>query len=790
MANKKISQLTERTVLETTDVIPVVASGGIETNKTLLSTLLAWIQTNLIGKFNTPTGTASQYIRGDGQLAAFPTSTGGGSSVAYYLNGGVDSNVIGYKQMSKTAVTDLSANFILNADGVIAEFMTDAGDPNLVEIKAGNWNFELYFNASSAGGTPMYYISLLKFDGSTYTPIASSISAPKPITSGTNIDLYVSALAIPLTTLSVTDRLVVRVNVIHDGRTLILWTQNGHLCEIITNFASGVSSINGVTKQTQYLAVGQGGSDFNIDSQDASGTHYFNLPTASSVNRGALSAADWNLFYSKQSALGFTPVTEGRTITINGVTYDLSANRSWTVDTGSANFLSGNPLLSYGLNGLNYFSASGTVGNSPTINSVPTNNWYHIIRMNHPNVTGYYVDVAYGLNTSDVWYRRITNGIANGWYRIIDSLNIESQNVAYANNAGVADETNFAYTWYGLDGYQISYAEPYSDGIDSLYGYNDNEGVPTKFDSDAVRSWLSLGSAALFNAAISAIGNTVVQRNTNGYIYATYLNNTNTDVNFTTPASLNGENGADGFIRKYSADAVKTFLGLTNAVSSSAMSGYIPKIDGLNSFQSGGTAGVPGGTLIPNRTTQQGVVFMQTSILATNYINYCSCQGSAQFYFGNGAWNYETSFNINNLSTGSERYRLIFGYGAGSGSTSEGDGVFFTYDEGGTANGTAASPNWQCVTVQSSTRTLTTTSTAVVTATWLKLRIEINATGTSAAFYLNGTLLATHTTNIPLGSNNRFVLVKQGIAKTIGIASRGLYVDYIGYENILTTPRT
>jgi len=216
----------------------------------------------------------------------------------------------------------------------------------------------------------------------------------------------------------------------------------------------------------------------------------------------------------------------------------------------------------------------------------------------------------------------------------------------------------------------------------------------------------------------------------------------------------------------------------------------INAIDGLNSFQSGGTAGVPGGTLIPNRTTQQGVVFMQTSILATNYINYCSCQGSAQFYFGNGAWNYETSFNINNLSTGSERYRLIFGYGAGSGSTSEGDGVFFTYDEGGTANGTAASPNWQCVTVQSSTRTLTTTSTAVVTATWLKLRIEINATGTSAAFYLNGTLLATHTTNIPLGSNNRFVLVKQGIAKTIGIASRGLYVDYIGYENILTTPRT
>jgi hypothetical protein len=213
-------------------------------------------------------------------------------------------------------------------------------------------------------------------------------------------------------------------------------------------------------------------------------------------------------------------------------------------------------------------------------------------------------------------------------------------------------------------------------------------------------------------------------------------------------------------------------------------------IDGLNSFQSGGTAGIVGGSSIPNRTTQQGVVFMQTSVLAVNYINYCSSQGVAQLWFGNGAWNYETSININNLSTAAERYRLIFGYGAGSGNTAEGDGVFFTYDEGGTLNGTAASPNWQCVTVQSSTRTLTTTSTAVAAATWLKLRIEINAAGTSAAFYLNGTLLATHTTNIPLGSNSRYVLVKQGIAKTIGTTSRGLYVDYIGYENIQTTPRT
>jgi len=34
---------------------------------------------------------------------------------------------------------------------------------------------------------------------------------------------------------------------------------------------------------------------------------------------------------AKQNSLGFTPVTNARTLTINGVTYDLTANRSWTV---------------------------------------------------------------------------------------------------------------------------------------------------------------------------------------------------------------------------------------------------------------------------------------------------------------------------------------------------------------------------------------------------------------------------------------------------------------------------
>jgi len=212
-------------------------------------------------------------------------------------------------------------------------------------------------------------------------------------------------------------------------------------------------------------------------------------------------------------------------------------------------------------------------------------------------------------------------------------------------------------------------------------------------------------------------------------------------------------------------------------------------LDGAQSFASGGSLGLIVGSQIPNRTNQQGVAFFQTNTVATNYINYCSSSGAAQLWFGGGAWNYEALININTLSTALERYRMIFGFGSVISNSSETNGVFITYDEGGTANGTTASANWQCLTVDNSVRTLTTSATAVTASAWNKLRIEINAAGTSVTFYVNGVSIATHTTNIPLASNSRYFLMKTGVAKTIGTATRGFYCDYIGYENILTTAR-
>jgi hypothetical protein len=250
----------------------------------------------------TANGVATQYIRGDGQLATLPSNASGGSAVSYYLNGGTAASVATYFQMSQTAVIGTGVDFNKAGNGLISQWLTDANDPNRLEIPAGNWNFEMYMSASSAGGTPAFYVELLKYNG-TFTTIANSSAVPENITGGTSIDLYLTSLAIPQTTLLVTDRLALRVYIVNSvgGRTITMHTQDSHLCQVVTNFAGGVSALNGLTANTQYLAVGTSGTDFAISSTTA--THTFNLPTASAANRGALSSADWTAFDAKQAAL-------------------------------------------------------------------------------------------------------------------------------------------------------------------------------------------------------------------------------------------------------------------------------------------------------------------------------------------------------------------------------------------------------------------------------------------------------------------------------------------------------
>jgi hypothetical protein len=296
----------------------------------------------------TGAGVASQYVRGDGTLANFPTSSGGGASVSYYLNGSVSQGTIGgvaYKEMDGTPVIGAGTDFNINSDGYIAQFITDSGNPNKLLIPSGNWNFETYFSASSSGGSPQFYIELYKYNGTTFTLISSNSTQPENITGGTSIDLYLTTLAVPPTVLLATDRLAIRFYVLHSGRTITMHTENSHLSQIITTFSTGLNALNGLTEQSQYFATGTSGTDFAISS--ATDTHTFNLPTASASNRGALSSTDWSEFNGKQDLL----VSGTNIKTINGNSV-----------LGSGNLLLGVPLTrqEFSYTSSQSFTLSGT----------------------------------------------------------------------------------------------------------------------------------------------------------------------------------------------------------------------------------------------------------------------------------------------------------------------------------------------------------------------------------------------------------------------------------------------
>jgi hypothetical protein len=101
-------------------------------------------------------------------------------------------------------------------------------------------------------------------------------------------------------------------------------------------------------------------------------------------------------------------------------------------------------------------------------------------------------------------------------------------------------------------------------------------------------------------------------------------------------------------------------------------------------------------------------------------------------------------------------------------------GAFFEYDH-------TVSPYWRCRTSvgdwMGTTTTSVVTNVLVAASTWYSFGIQVNAAGTEAKFYINGTLVATITTNIP-GAAFTTGVGAWGV-RAAGNANRWLTIDYI-----------
>ena len=275
-------------------------------------------------------GLSSQYIRGDGQLANFPTSFGGGSTVDFYFNGSInqgtlDGNV--YYELGTSAITGgASTNFTLTSGSPSVRFITDANVPDELDVPNGVWTVQTYINQSDETGQCTIQADLYKYDGASFTLISSG--ATENITNGTTTDLYTYNIPIPTgVTLVRTDRLAVVLTAgnFGGGRTLTLHTEGNEVGQVHTTYSTGINTLNGLTDSVQYFSIGTSGTSFNISS--VGDTHTFNLPTASSLNSGALSSTDWTTFNNKGTgdlkADGSVPLTANW----NVGAYEITANK-------------------------------------------------------------------------------------------------------------------------------------------------------------------------------------------------------------------------------------------------------------------------------------------------------------------------------------------------------------------------------------------------------------------------------------------------------------------------------
>jgi hypothetical protein len=316
------------------------------------------------------------YVKGGVHTWAFNDSTGspggGGGGKIYYFNGGVSMGTFGgftMYELGDTANTGTAANFTRATTGNIANFITDPGKPGLLQIPAGVWSIDAYLSETGGGSNNAeIYVQVEKWDGSTITTIATS--PIEQITNGSVIDLYSWSVSIPTTALAVTDRIIIQFYIQNtNGKTVTLYTQNGYVGEVHTTFTTGIGAINGLTAPAQYLVTGTSGTDFNINS--ATATHTFNLPTASSTNRGALSSTDWTTFNNKGSVSSVatntaTGITGGTITTTGTLAIDtlLISTRAWRqkgVDSVASLI---NTRVSGTTNYIPKFTSSSAIGNS------------------------------------------------------------------------------------------------------------------------------------------------------------------------------------------------------------------------------------------------------------------------------------------------------------------------------------------------------------------------------------------------------------------------------------------
>jgi len=162
------------------------------------------------------------------------------SNAIYYFNGGTAQGTfdsIVCKELSRSQVAGTSVDFNKTGAGTIASFITDALDPGVTTIPAGTWTFSAYYSILTAFAGAQVQYELYKYNGSVATLLFTSAATTLTALAKT---LYSTAMTVTQTTISATDRLLIKV--IYAGTTtnqITLYTQSSNIAQVTTTIPLG-----------------------------------------------------------------------------------------------------------------------------------------------------------------------------------------------------------------------------------------------------------------------------------------------------------------------------------------------------------------------------------------------------------------------------------------------------------------------------------------------------------------------------------------------------------------------
>lgn len=197
----------------------------------------------------------------------------------------------------------------------------------------------------------------------------------------------------------------------------------------------------------------------------------------------------------------------------------------------------------------------------------------------------------------------------------------------------------------------------------------------------------------------------------------------------------------------------------------------------FSTLSAGTSAGVTANTANSD-STHPGTLSASTGSTTTGRSSSCYIE-SAAIQFGTYAWRSVGCFKIPTLSDGTETFSVMIGFNDSYTSTTYTDCACFRYQH------SANSGKLECLTRSNSTGSPTDSGVTVVADTWISYEIRVNAAGTSVQFYLNGSLVQTHSSDIPTGSS-RVLGHGHNIVKSAGSTARTLITDCCLVEGLIT----